>query len=119
MKPTAILGASPKSDRYSYMATAKLKAYGHKVYPIGIKTGTIEDEEILTDKPVPADVDTVTMYLSAHNQKEWYPYIFSLHPKRIIFNPGAENEELEKLAEAKGIECVNACTLVMLSIGNY
>lgn len=119
MKPTVILGASPKSDRYSYMATVKLKAHGHMVYPIGIRAGSIDGIEIITKKPLLEGVDTVTMYLSAMNQKEWYSYIFSLNPKRIIFNPGAENDELEKLAESKGIECVNACTLVMLSIGNY
>lgn len=119
MKPTVILGASSNPDRYSYMATAKLKAYGHKVYPVGIKKGEIEGESILTDKPLPTDVDTVTMYLSDKNQKEWYEYIFALKPKRIIFNPGAENIELESMASDKGIEVVNACTLVMLSIGNY
>lgn len=119
MKPTVILGASSNPDRYSYLATAKLKAYGHKVYPVGIKKGNIEGEAILTDKPKPEDVDTITMYLSDKNQKEWYDYIFALKPKRIIFNPGAENAELETLAASKGIEVVNACTLVMLSIGNY
>jgi predicted CoA-binding protein len=119
MKPTLVLGASTNPERYSYMATAKLKAYGHKVYPVGIKKGSIEGLEILTDKPVPTDVDTITMYLSDKNQKEWYDYIFALKPKRIVFNPGAENTELENLATAKGIEVVNACTLVMLSIGNY
>jgi uncharacterized protein len=119
MKPTVILGASSNPDRYSYMATSKLKAYGHKVYPVGIKKGAIEGENIITDKPVPTDVDTVTVYLSDKNQKEWYDYMFALKPKRIIFNPGAENSELENLAASKGIEVVNACTLVMLSIGNY
>lgn len=119
MKPTVVLGASSNPERYSYMATAKLKTYGHKVYPVGIKKGSIEGLEILTEKTIPADVDTITMYLSDKNQKEWYDYIFALKPKRIVFNPGAENTELENLATAKGIEVVNACTLVMLSIGNY
>lgn len=119
MKTTLILGASSNPERYSYKATVKLKAYGHKVYPVGIKDGEIEGEKILTNKPVPKDVNTVTIYLSVKNQKEWYDYIFSLNPKRIIFNPGAENPELESLATSKGIECLEACTLVTLSIGNY
>lgn len=119
MKPTVVIGASSNPERYSYMATVKLKKYGHKVYPIGIKAGNIEGEEILTNKPKPTDVDTVTMYLSAKNQKEWYDYILELKPKRIIFNPGAENVELVNLAKLQGVECLEACTLVLLSIGQY
>ena len=65
------------------------------------------------------DVDTVTLYLNAQNQKQYYDYILGLHPKRIIFNPGAENEELEKLAKEQGIKPMEACTLVMLSTGQY
>jgi hypothetical protein len=101
------------------MATKSLTSHGHKVYPVGIKEGEVEGEKILVGRPVPNDVDTVTMYLSAKNQKDWYDYILSLKPKRIIFNPGAENQELVELANKQGIESVEACTLVMLSIGNY
>lgn len=119
MKTTVIIGASSNPERYSYKATKSLKAHGHKVYPVGIKEGNIEGEKILTNKPVPNDVDTVTMYLSEKNQKDWYDYILSLKPKRIIFNPGAENPELVEVAAKQGVESVEACTLVMLSIGNY
>ncbi len=119
MKPTVILGASSNPDRYSFLATEKLARYGHDVYPIGIRSGNINGIEIITGKPELKGIDTITMYLSAVNQKDWYNYIFSIHPKRIIFNPGAENPELERLATEKGISVVNACTLVMLSIGNY
>jgi predicted CoA-binding protein len=119
MKPTVIIGASANPERYSYMATERLRSHGHKVYPVGIKEGEINGEKILVGRPVPRDVDTVTMYLSAKNQKDWYEYILSLKPKRIIFNPGAENQELVELAKKQGIESVEACTLVMLSIGNY
>ena len=65
------------------------------------------------------DVDTITLYLNPSRQKELYDYILSLKPRRIIFNPGTENPEFEEMAESKGIETVEACTLVMLSIGNY
>jgi hypothetical protein len=119
MKPTLVLGASSNPERYSFIATKRLKEHGHKVYPVGIQAGEIEGEKILTDNPIPKDVNTVTIYLSAKNQKHLYDYIFSLKPKRLIFNPGAENSELENLAKEKGIECVDACTLVMLSVGNY
>jgi predicted CoA-binding protein len=74
----------------------------------------------MTEKPVGiSDVDTVTLYLNAHNQKEYYDYILSLRPKRIIFNPGAENEELAALAAGQNIPTMNACTLVLLSTNQY
>jgi len=118
-KPTAIIGASPKPERYAYLATSRLKKYGHTIYPVGIHGGTIEGEPILTDKPQLKDIHTVTLYVGPQNQGAWTDYILSLHPKRIIFNPGTENPEFEKKASEKGIECIEACTLVMLSIGDY
>jgi uncharacterized protein len=118
-KTTVVIGASPNTDRYSYMATVSLLGHGHKVYPVGIKAGKIEKLDIITDRPQINDVDTITMYVGPANQPVWQDYILSLNPKRIIFNPGAENDVLANAARAKGIECVEACTLVMLSIGNY
>jgi predicted CoA-binding protein len=118
-KPTAVIGASPNPGRYAYLATIKLKRYGHKVYPVGIKEGEIEGEKILIDKPKLTDVHTVTLYVGPRNQPFWIDYIFSLQPKRIIFNPGTENDDFYQAAKLKGIECVEGCTLVMLSIGNF
>jgi predicted CoA-binding protein len=119
MKPTVVIGASPDPSRYAFLATNRLKQFGHKVYPVGIHEGNINGEVILTDKPQIEKVDTVTMYVHPRNQKSWYDYILGLKPKRIIFNPGAENAELENLAKQQGIECLDACTLVMLSTGQY
>lgn len=118
-KDTVVIGASANEDRYSYKATVSLKNHGYKVYPLGIKAGIIEGLDIITEKPFLQNVDTVTMYVGPQNQDSWKEYIFSLKPKRIIFNPGTENKILEAEARAKGIEPVEACTLVMLSIGNY
>jgi predicted CoA-binding protein len=118
-KPTLILGASSNQERYAYMATVKLKKYGHEVFPVGIKEGQIEGEKILTGHPTIKNIDTITLYVGPKNQPEWYDYILGLNPKRIIFNPGTENPDLMQKAKDKGISCVEACTLVMLSIGNY
>jgi uncharacterized protein len=118
-KLTLVLGASDNPQRYSYLAVNRLRSKGHPVSAIGRKRVKVGDVEIGTDKKDITGVDTVTLYLSAAHQKEYYDYILSLHPKRIIFNPGAENEELEKLAQANGIEPVEACTLVLLSTGQY
>ncbi len=119
MKRTVILGASSNPGRYAHIATLKLHAYGHPVFPVGIKEGSIKNIPILVDKPHIPDVDTITLYIGTHNQTSWYEYIFSLNPKRIIFNPGTENDWLYKEAQAKGIETLEACTLIMLSVGNY
>lgn len=118
-KTTVIIGAVPNAERYSYKATMSLLQHDHKVYPIGLRAGKIGGIDIITDRPALNDVDTVTLYVGPQNQHHWTEYILSLKPKRIIFNPGAENPEFEKQASEKGIECVEACTLVMLSIGNY
>ena len=119
MKRTVVLGASPNPGRYAYIATLKLHTYGHEVFPVGIKEGTIKGIKILTGNPPIDDVDTITLYIGSRNLPAWYDYIFSLHPKRIIFNPGTEDDRLFKQAEAKGIEALEACTLIMLSVGNY
>ncbi len=118
-KTTVVIGASPDPSRYSNMAVLRLKEHGHPVYAVGLREGKIGDTEILTTRPVWRDIDTVTLYVGPKNQAAWQEYILSLKPKRLIFNPGAENPELFKTATTKGIECVDACTLVMLSVGNY
>lgn len=118
-KPTAIIGASENPERYSFKATQRLKQHGHSVYPVGIRAGIIEGETILTGKPELKNIDTVTLYVGPQNQAAWQDYILGLKPKRLIFNPGTENPDFMKMAEAQGIACLEACTLVMLSIGNY
>ncbi|MEJ7609825.1 MAG: CoA-binding protein [Ferruginibacter sp.] len=118
-KKTIVLGASQNPQRYSYMAVKKLDAYQHLVIAVGKRAGNINGIDIITDQPLHNDIDTVTLYLNPVNQKPYYDYILALHPKRIIFNPGTENNELQELAESKGIETLEACTLVMLSTGQY
>lgn len=89
--------------------------------PVGIKKGEVGGQTILDirAKPTIDGVDTVTLYLGPHNQKEWYEYILSLSPRRIIFNPGTENRELMEMARDKDIEVLPACNLVMLSSGQF
>lgn len=118
-KKTVVLGATDNPSRYSYLAVDRLAAHNHPVVAIGKKEGKVGKIDVITEHPQLDDVDTVTLYLNAQNQKQYYDYILSLHPKRIIFNPGAENEELEKLAVSNGIKPMEACTLVMLSTGQY
>jgi uncharacterized protein len=118
-KRTAVIGASPNPERYAYITTLRLQKYGFEAVPVGIRTGKIGNTEILVNYPPLENIDTVTLYVGPQNQVPWIDYIFSLNPKRIIFNPGTENEAFIQKAEEKGIECVIACTLVMLSVGDY
>jgi hypothetical protein len=118
-KKTVVIGASDNPERYSYKATIALQKHNHEVVPIGIRKGAINGLEIILDKPIVPDVDTVTLYVGPQNQDLWKEYILNLKPKRVIFNPGTENSEFEKQLQEHSIEPLEACTLVMLSIGNY
>jgi len=118
-KKTLVIGASENPERYSHLAVQKLVAHQQPVVALGSKKGSIDAVPIETERKQWDDIDTVTLYLNPAIQKDYYQYILSLHPKRIIFNPGTENEELYELAKQNGIEAKEACTLVMLSTGQY
>ena len=121
MKKTVIIGSSTNTGRYAYLAGRMLQEYGHEIVQLGIKEGEILGQPILNifDKPVIEGVDTVTLYIGPQRQPEWYKYILDMNPKRIIFNPGTENETFEQMAEDKGVEALEACTLVMLRSRQY
>lgn len=118
-KKTLVLGASDNPSRYSYLAIQRLRSNGHPVVAIGKKITKVNDVIIEKEKQDVQDIDTVTLYLNPTHQQEYYDYIISLKPKRIIFNPGTENEELIRLAKENNIQPLEACTLVMLSTGQY
>lgn len=118
-KKTLVLGASNHPERYSFLAMNRLKNLGYEVVGIGKQKTFVAGEEILTEQMPLENIHTVTLYLNPKHQQQYYHYILSLQPKRIIFNPGAENEELVQLAKQNKIEAVEACTLVMLSTGQY
>lgn len=119
-KITAVIGASPNPDRYAFIATNMLRSHGHQVFPLGKKAGNIGEIPIITNWPeyIPS-LHTVTMYVGSANQTELLPYIIALSPKRIIFNPGTENPNAYPDLEAAGIEVEEACTLVLLSTGQF
>ncbi|SKA03042.1 hypothetical protein SAMN04488128_102371 [Chitinophaga eiseniae] len=118
-KLTVVLGASPNPERYSYLAVNRLTAHGHPVVAIGKRAATIGAVPVITTHPPLENVDTVTLYMNPLLQKEYYDYILQLRPRRIIFNPGTENDELEELARQHDIRPQEACTLVLLSTGQY
>lgn len=120
-KRTVIIGASPNPTRYSYRAAEMLIEHGHEIVPVGIKRGAVFGKDILDVRSAPAidDVDTVTLYVGESNQEGLQAYIEKLRPRRVIFNPGAENTAMAKHLEKEGIETLEACTLVMLRSGQY
>lgn len=118
-KKTLVVGASANPERYSHLAINSLRRHGHEVVAIGRNEGIVNDVRIQTGKPGFEDIDTVTLYLNPAHQAEFYDYVFDLKPKRIIFNPGAENPDFFQKANEAGIEALEACTLVLLSTGQF
>lgn len=120
MKKTLVIGASENPDRYSYKAAISLLNHGHPIELYGVKPGAVGGVKFQTEFPTSIkDLDTVTLYVNPTIQKSYYANILALKPKRVIFNPGTENTEFEKELEKNGIKAEEACTLVLLSIGEY
>lgn len=119
MGKTLVLGASLREDRYSNMAVRRLKKAGESVVAFGLKKGTVAGVEIDTELQPYGQVDTVTLYINPERQKPYYDYMISLHPQRVIFNPGTENPELYRLLEKAGITVEVSCTLAMLATQQY
>jgi hypothetical protein len=116
---TLVFGASLKEERYSNMAIKRLLMKGLSVVAYGVKEGEVDTVTIDTKLLQYENIDTVTLYLNPKRQKEYYKYILGLQPRRVIFNPGTENEEFQKLLVENGIIAEVACTLVLLSINQY
>lgn len=114
-----VLGATPNKKRFAHTCVKSLIRYGYSVVPIGTKEGEIAGQKIYTERVPVKDLHTITIYLNAENQKDYYSYIIQQEPYRIIFNPGAENPELIEKAKKNGIEVVEDCTLIMLNSGNF
>jgi predicted CoA-binding protein len=116
---TLVLGASTKPDRYAYKAIVSLRNHYIDVVAIGKREGVVADVTIQKELTAFKNIHTITLYLNPSNQVPYYDYILSLMPKRVIFNPGTENADLQKKLRESHIAYEEACTLVMLSIGNY
>ncbi len=117
---TLVIGASENPERYSNKAINMLRGHDFPVVAVGNRAGQVKDVPILTSTPGhDVAIDTVTLYLNPTLQRQYYDYLMQLKPRRIIFNPGTENAELEDMARKQGIEPVEACTLVLVTTGQY
>ncbi|MDR6786446.1 putative CoA-binding protein [Pedobacter africanus] len=119
MKKTLIIGASPNPSRYAYLAANMLQSKGHEIVNVGIKRGAVAGVEIEEPGHIHSDIHTITLYIGPHLQPQYVDYILKTKPKRVVFNPGTENATLEDLLEKNDIETIEACTLVLLSTGQY
>ncbi len=116
----AVLGASPKPDRYAYRAIEMLREYGHRPIPVNPAFSEILGQKCYASiAAVPEKLDTATMYLGKVRSDALIDEILRVHPRRIIFNPGAENPDLAAQARERGIEVIEGCTLVMLRSGTF
>ncbi len=119
MEKVLVIGASENPERYSNMAIRSLRSNGHEVLAIGSREGYVEDVKIEEEKLPFENIDTVTVYVGPRNQSDYYKYVSSLRPRRVIFNPGTENPEFERELEESGIDVLEACTLVLLSTNQF
>ncbi len=116
----AVLGASPKEDRYSNQAVRQLLDQGHHVYPVHPTCAEIHGQPCYKRlDAIARDIDTLTLYVGEAHSTQMLDHILALKPKRIIMNPGAENDTLEANAKAQGIDVIRGCTLIMLQIGQF
>ncbi|GGH07533.1 CoA-binding protein [Sphingobacterium alkalisoli] len=119
MKKTLILGATTNTTRYSYLVANKLVRKGHPIVNVGRKVGEVAGVVIEPAETIHTDIDTITMYVGPRNQAPYYDYILQTNPKRVIFNPGSENPDLQQKLKDAGIEIIEGCTLVMLNTGQF
>ena len=119
IKSTLVIGASLKESRYSNICVKTLASGHFPVTAIGLREGLIDGIQVQAGFPELHDIHTVTLYLGSENQKSWYNYILKLNPERVVFNPGAENQEFENMLSDAGIEVVEGCTIMMVKGGTY
>lgn len=118
-KKVLVIGASTNPERFSNIAIHKLLKYGHDVVALGIKSGAVDGVKIETEMLDFLDIDTITLYIGSKIQTDYQDYMLDLKPRRVIFNPGTSNPELEMLLKKNGIEVIDNCTLVMLDAGSF
>ncbi len=115
-----VLGASNKPDRFSYKAVDQLLQAGHTVFPVHPIIKEVLGQPVYTSLDlIKKPIDTITLYVAAQKSTSLMAAILTMNPRRLIFNPGAENPELEEAASDAGIQVIRACTLVMLSVGEF
>jgi predicted CoA-binding protein len=116
----AVLGASNKPERYSFKAVRMLREKGHTPFPVHPALKEVDGVPVWPSlRAITEPVDTITVYLSPRNQQPIADELLNSGARRVIFNPGAENPELADQLRQRGKEVVQACTLVLLTTGQF
>jgi uncharacterized protein len=120
MSRVAIIGASDNHDRYSYLALKELQKNGHEVLLVSPKLSEIDNIPVSSNiNDLQKVVDVVTMYVNPKISSSMGQDLINLAPKSVIFNPGTENSDLQDQLSKAGINCVEACTLVLLKTKQF
>ncbi|MFH6604857.1 CoA-binding protein [Maribacter algicola] len=119
MQKTLVFGASLKPDRYSNLAVNRLLDHNIETEAFGLQKGKIRSVQIKTNSADFQNIHTITLYIGMARQPEYYGDILKIDPKRVIFNPGTENPEFQKILEERGVTVEIACTLVLLATNQY
>jgi predicted CoA-binding protein len=115
-----VLGASPKPERYSNQAVRALVEHGHRVIPVHPLLKEIAGVPVVAAlSGVKDPVNTLTLYVDPERGQELLDDMINLGPDRVIMNPGTESDEIEEALNAKGIDVLRACTLVMLRTDQF
>lgn len=119
-KNVIILGASKKIDRYSYKALKLLKEKGHSVYPVNPALDSIDGIPVYKSiKDIDQYIHTITLYMRPERWNQHLDDIIKIKPQRVICNPGTESDEQERKLKENGIDCIEACTLVLLRTNRF
>jgi len=119
MNKTLVFGASLKLNRYSNLVVNRMLDHNIEIEAFGLKEGDIEGTKVSTNLDNFRNIDTITLYIGAVRQPDYYEDILKINPRRVIFNPGTENPKFYKILKDNGIEVEVACTLVLLATGQY
>ena len=119
MAKTLVLGTSLKPNRYSNLAIKRLQENNIKTEAFGLQGGEVSGVQVKTNFNDFQNIHTITLYVGKKHQPQYYGEILGLAPKRVIFNPGTENEEFYKILKTNNIEVEKACTLVLLATNQY
>lgn len=92
---------------------------GFPVVAVGLKDGKIGHVPVVSNFPHVEGVGALSVYVGPANQYAWVDYVLSLNPQWIVLNPGTEDGPIQAAAEKMGIPALEACTLVMLSTGQF
>src|SRR5690625_3897803 len=120
MERVAVVGASARPERYSHQDMQRLLEHGHQPLPVSPRGGELLGQPVVAElADLQGPVDRVTVYLAPERQQTMLQQLQALRPRRVIFNPGAENPDQYEALRQAGIEVEEACTLVLLSTGQF